>query len=26
VKLHVKDLTLPQMELEGLAREAHEKI
>ena len=26
VKLHVKDATLPQAELEALAREAHEKI
>jgi len=26
VKLHVKDATLPQTELEALAREAHEKI
>jgi len=26
VKLHVKDPTLPQAELEALAREAHEKI
>src|SRR2546430_15942309 len=26
VKLHVRDATLPQAELEALAREAHEKI
>jgi organic hydroperoxide reductase OsmC/OhrA len=26
VKLHVKDASLPQAELEALAREAHEKI
>jgi osmotically inducible protein OsmC len=26
VKLHIKDSTLPQAELEALANEAHEKI
>src|ERR1700743_380596 len=26
VKLHVEDMSLPQVELDGFAREAHEKI